>query len=234
MKNSYVSGLLTALFLVVLFCSPGRLNAEAASTAPIPENQKKGASLDAIIDGLEHRYKADSFSALFYQESPLPDIQITEKAQGKAFFKRPGKFRWSYETPDVLDYISNGDILWIHSPADNNVWIGHAGDFFGKEGSAAVLTDIKQIRTRFHVALAEPFDELSYHLKLKPKNSVLGVNDIDLSIDRKTFDILKIISFNMNGEETRVMFRDMNFNPLADDSLFNFTVPENAIVIPLD
>lgn len=208
-----------------------------AAETPASGGDKKAAeplNLDAVLKGLEERYQAPSFSARFYQESPFPDIQITEKAEGKAFFKRPGKFRWSYESPDVIDYISDGTRLWIYSPADNNVWIGTAGDFFGKGGSASVLTDLKQLRNRFDVSLDEALTDTSVSLKLVPKGEGQGIAHLFLSIDKTTFDILNIVSINVNGEETRIMFGKMTFDTAADDSLYTFSVPDNAIVIPLE
>lgn len=202
----------------------------------LAEDLKKNqvADMDAVLTGLEKRYQSPAFSARFFQESPLPDIQITETAEGKAFFKRPGKFRWSYEKPDVLDYISDGIRLWIYSPADNNVWIGTSEDFFGKGGSAAVLTDLKKLRERFVVSLAEPLTDKAYRLKLLPKEQGQGLVHMFLSVDKRTFDILNIVSFNMNGEETRITFDTMTFASDLEDSLFTFKVPENAIIIPLE
>ena len=199
-------------------------------------NQAKDqtSSVSTILAGLEKRYQSPAFSARFYQESPLPDIQITEKAEGKAFFERPGKFRWSYETPDVLDYICDGSRLWIHSPAENSVWVGTSEDFFGKTGSAAVLTDLKQLQERFKVSVAEAESDKEFRLKLLPKEKDAGLTHLFLSIDKSTFNILKIVSFNMNGEETRISFDTMTFLPDADDGLFVFKVPKKAIVIPLN
>lgn len=208
----------------------------AADSQPVKEEAPPAPAieLDSVLRGLEERYQAPSFSARFYQESPLPDIQITERAEGKAFFKRPGKFRWSYETPDVLEYISDGIRLWIYSPVDNNVWIGTAEDFFGKGGSASVLTDLKQLKDRFDVSLADPLTDTSVRLKLIPKGDGQGLTHMFLSVDKSTYDILNIVSFNLNGEETRIKFETMTYDAVTDDSLFTFSVPENAIVIPLE
>jgi outer membrane lipoprotein carrier protein len=203
-------------------------------TARVFAGDAGSLTLESVLGGLEQRYQAPSYRANFHQASPLPDIQITERAEGKAFFKRPGKFRWSYESPEVLDYISDGETLWIHSPVDNTVWIGRADDFFGKGGSAAVLTDIRQIRSRFAVTLAETADPETVGLHLIPNDPSAGIAGIDLIIHRSTFDLLTIVSVNVNNEETRITFSDLTFDTPTDDGLFSFTVPEKAVIIPLD
>jgi outer membrane lipoprotein carrier protein len=149
-------------------------------------------------------------------------------------FKKPGKFRWEYKKPEILNYISNGETLWTFSPEDNNVWLGKSRDFFGKGSSANVLTDVKQIRKQFTVTLAESKDEDTSRIKLVPKSKSIGFTDIFLTIDTHSHEITKIVSFNMNGEETRIMLSNLKFQALNDDTQFNFTVPKNANIIPLE
>jgi outer membrane lipoprotein carrier protein len=232
-KKLISSGLSLVMILVLSSATPGRCS-DGNQTKPSIASAPETLSIEAVFERLENRYQSPSFSARFYQESPLPDIQITETAEGKAFFKKPGNFRWSYEKPERLDYISNGKTLWIYSLIDNNVWIGKADTFFGKAGSAAVLTDVTRIREKFDTSIDVPQDPSFIRIKLVPKDMSLGLHAIYLSIDTATFTIKKIVSFNMNGEETRITFSDIVFDSVTDDSLFSFTVPENAVIIPLD
>lgn len=199
-----------------------------------PSKKVDKSPVSQLLKKIENRYDSVSFSADFFQESPLPEIQVTETAQGKAYFKKTGKFRWEYEKPEVLHYISNGVTLWIHSPSDNNVWTGKSKEFFGKGSGANVLTDVKQIRNQFVVSIAESSDENTTRLKLVPKNKTMGFTDIFLTVDNGTYDILKIVSFNMNGEETRIEFKNLEFKPFSDDVMFNFKIPAKANVIPLE
>lgn len=219
---------LISTLLVIFIWQPGFCENEKTAS------EKPDISIINILTELEKRYENPAFSAKFYQESPLPDIQMTDSASGKAFFKRPGKFRWEYETPDVLHYISDGKTLWIHSPVDNHVWLGDASNFFGKGSSASVLTDIKLIRERFHVSLPVQHSENKWRLKLIPIEDTMGLSKIFLSINKKNYHVSKIVSFNSNDEETRIMFSDFNFNENSDDSVFSFKIPENANIIPLE
>jgi outer membrane lipoprotein carrier protein len=205
-----------------------RKKAKAAPAKPMSKE------VQAILKQIEDKYGAPSFSAHFTQESPLPEIQVTETAEGDVYFKKPGKFRWEYKKPEILNYISNGETLWIYSPEDNNVWLGKSRDFFGKGSSANVLTDVKQIRNQFTVTLAESKDEDTSRIKLVPKSKSIGFTDIFLTIDTHSHEITKIVSFNMNGEETRITLSNLKFQALNDDTQFNFTVPKNANIIPLE
>lgn len=215
--------------LLILF------TASSAFCENVKENpEKPEISINTILTGLEKRYESSGFSAKFYQESPIPDIQMTDSASGKAFFKRPGKFRWEYEEPDILHYISDGKTLWIHSPVDNHVWLGDASAFFGKGSSANFLTDIKLIKERFDVSLPDQHSENKWRLKLIPKNGSIGLSEIFISVNKKNYNVSKIVSFNNNGEETRIMFSDFIFDEKPEDSIFSLKIPENANIIPLE
>lgn len=229
MKLSQNGSILLSVFFVLFSFQPAFATDIDTATGVA---QKKSA--DQIVVDLEKRYSGSGFSADFYQESPLPDIGITESASGKAFFKKPGKFRWEYQNPDVLHYISNGSKLWIHSPEDNNVWIGEASTFFGKESSAGLLTDISQIRKKFSVTLAETLSDTTWELSLLPVGtSAFGISRIFLSIDKKTGTISKIISFNASNSETQITLSNYQFKT-PPDSVFDFQMPKNASIIPLD
>ncbi len=242
MKNTSYRLIISCFVIFALaLCPESSLAAKKKKTKskrkPAATSQAKAednSPVSQILKKIENRYDSVSFTADFYQESPLPEIQVTETARGRVFFKKPGKFRWEYEKPEVLHYISDGETLWIHSPSDNNVWIGKSKEFFGKGSGANVLTDVKQIRTQFAVSITDSSDENTTRLKLVPKNKGMGFTDIFLTVDNGTHDILKIVSFNMNGEETRIQFKHLQFKPFSDEATFSFKVPKTANVIPLD
>ncbi len=204
-------------------------------SAEIDTKVKPDILVNQILDNLENHFSGSGFSADFYQESPLPDIGITESAAGKAYFKKPEKFRWEYQTPDILHYISDGSNLWIHNPEDNNVWIGKTADFFGKQSSASVLTDIKLIRKMFTVKMAEKTSETDWELFLFPSSTgTFGISKMLLSINKKTGNISKIISFNISNTETRITLNNYDFKKIPSDTSFDFKPPKNANIIPLE
>lgn len=227
MKISYKIQLIIAL-LYILFSVQG------AFSETIQAVENSNLSVNQILDNLEKHFSGIGFSADFYQESPIQDIGITESAAGKAYFKKTEKFRWEYTTPDILHYISDGKTLWIHSPEDNNVWIGKTTDFFGKESSASFLTDIKQIRKKFNVIMNDKKNKTDWELILTPvTEAAFGLNKIFLSINKQTGDISKIVSFNLNNAETRITLSNYDFNKTPSEELFILKMPKNANIIPL-
>src|SRR6185369_6931017 len=49
--------------------------------------------------------------------------KAVEKASGTFAFKRPGKFRWTYEKPHKQLLVGDGSKLWIHDPDLNQVTV---------------------------------------------------------------------------------------------------------------
>ncbi len=192
-------------------------------------------TVKSILDTLEKTYAGQGFSANFKQESPIPDLGISESAEGKAYFRKPEKFRWEYTTPEPLNYISDGKTLWIHNTEDNNVWRGNTDTFFGKGNGAGLLTNIKTIREIFTAVFSEKQSEKTWNLLLTPKKgSTLGIIRLQMSISKASSQITRIVTFNSNNEETRIELSNYLLNKPPQEALFTFKIPENATIIPLE
>jgi len=190
--------------------------------------------LEAIISGIEQRYAGRGFSANFFQESMLKAMQISDTAEGQLTVKRPGKMRWEYSLPDEQVIITNGATMWIYRPADHQVMVGRAPDFFGEGKGVGFLSDIRQIRNSFSITLAEAQSDGYYRLQLQPLKPTPELADIILSVAKTTYQVDQVITHNAYGDETRIVLGGYQFNLIPDESLFNFDIPEGIDVIQLD
>lgn len=192
------------------------------------------ADVETILAGLEQRYSGKGFSAEFFQESMLRAMQITDTAQGRLVVKRPGKMRWEYTLPDEQTIISNGESLWIHRPADNQVMVGKAPDFFGQGKGAGFLSDIRLVRKSFTVKLV-PSDNDAYHrLNLVPIQPNPEIADITLSVHKESYQVDQIVTHNEYGDETRIVLSRYQFNLDPEEALFTFVIPQGLDVVQLD
>jgi outer membrane lipoprotein carrier protein len=196
--------------------------------------QESNLSLEKILARLETRYAGSSFSADFNQESTIKAMDITDVASGKVYIKYPGMMRWEYETPDRRLYITDGRKLWVYLPADNQVQIGNAPEFFRDGKGASFLSDITLIRQKFDISLLTPPSDLFYELKLVPLEKTLDVTDIRLAISKNTFTVARVTTYNFSGDETRIDLLNSKFNLKLDDSLFSFKIPKGADVLQMD
>ena len=193
-----------------------------------------GLTLDDIIKKVESRYAVSGFSAFFLQASTIKAMEITDSASGKAFFKHPDKMRWEYETPDRQTIITNGNTLWIYRPEDNQVMVGKAPCFFEDGKGFSFLSDMESVKKKFYILLEKKAEDDTHVLKLLPIEKTFDVSVIYLFVSTKTFEVVKIVTYNSYEDETRIEFKDIRFKQKLDESLFNFNIPEGVEVLHLD
>ena len=223
------------LFLILVLFFNGQM--APASQSPSKTSSKPvdlSLSLDEIISRIEKHYSVPGFSAEFSQTSTIKAMDITDTASGIAFFKRPGKMRWEYKTPERQIIITDGITLWIFRPDDNQVMIGKAPSFFKGGKGFSFLSDMKEIRKKFIMSLEEKAPEGFYVLKLLPREKTYDVVQIRLTISKKTFDVVEIATYNSYGDETWFGFSNIQFKQKIDDSLFHFNIPKNVEVLHFD
>ncbi|MDP2643832.1 MAG: outer membrane lipoprotein chaperone LolA [Desulfobacterales bacterium] len=218
---------------LILILSVSAVFGEQGLVAESLQSNVPAALLKEIIEKIETRYSASSFSAAFFQESTLKAMEITDSAAGKVYVKRPDRLRWEYESPERQIIITDGKTLWIFKPEDRQVMIGNAPSFFKDGKGAGFLSDIKQIRKNFNILLTAE-KETSYILKLFPLNKTMDFSYLQLSISKATSDIIQINTYNTYGDETRIMLSDFQYNAKMEDSFFTFTPPENTDILKLD
>ncbi len=191
-------------------------------------------ALDRILEGMEKKYANSSFSATFLQESTLKAMEITDFASGKVYVRHPGKMRWEYEKPDKQIIITDGYELWIYRPEDNQVMTGAAPEFFRDGKGASFLSDIKLIRQKFDIELLEEEKSLFHELKLIPREKNMDVASIRLSVSMSRFTVMRVITYNFYGDETRIELLNSKFGVDLDEDLFSFKIPEGIDVLKID
>jgi outer membrane lipoprotein carrier protein len=223
------------IFFTFIFCrltDPSMVAAQNPGTQATAEQSSADLRED-IIKKLEKRYNTADFSARFAQESALKALDIKDTASGKVWFKHPGMMQWEYEKPEKYAIISDGKTLWIFRPEDNQVVIGDAMTYFGNGKGASFLSNFNLVEDTYTVTVATPASPDQYALKLVPRQKQLDLSAIFLNIDKSSFEIKRVVTLNEYGDETRIDFSDLVFEPL-DASLFNFQVPAGAEVLKMD
>jgi outer membrane lipoprotein carrier protein len=223
-NHSIISTISRVFWIVAWLCAA---QAAAAAQDPLPE-------LETIMKGIEQRYAGKGFAAKFFQESMLKAMQISDTAEGTLTVEKPDKMRWAYLMPDEQTIITDGNNLWIYRPADNQVVVGKATEFFGLGKGAGFLSDIRKIRKNFHITV-EPAENQAYdRLSLVPLKPNPELSRIVLSVDRETHKINQVLTYNQFGDETRIVLSDYRFNIDPDDDLFTFEIPAGVDVIHMN
>ena len=208
--------------------------AMACMPSPVIAQSDTEKTIDTIISGVESRYNVAGFRAEFDQQSILKAMAVTDSASGRLFVRQPGKMRWEYLVPEPQTIITDGDDLWVYRPEENQVMVGKAPAFFGDGKGAGFLSNIKSVRKSFALSLIASDDPDVYRLRMMPKRSSADLMEVQLDIDRKTFDLRRITTFNVYGDETRIDLKNIDFKETPEESLFRFQVPEGTDVLQMN
>ena len=190
-------------------------------------------SSDEVMDGIEARYDVKGIYARFEQTSTLKALDVTDSAEGRIFIKKPDRMRWEYDSPEKQSIITNGDMLWIYRPEDNQVMIGKAATFFGEGMGGVFLSDISAIRKNFGIKLTATNDTGDYELELTPKKPLNGIQTVLITVSKDTFDLIRVVTLNAYGDETSLTFEDLKFDEDIDDGFFEFSPPVGTDLMSL-
>jgi len=211
------------LFSIILSCCWGFSTAFAFGSDIIKED---------ILTAIEQKYSGKSFEASFTQISKLAALDITERASGRALFSHPGKMRWEYVEPERHEIITNGKLLWIYRPQENQVMQGDASLFFKSGTGGAFLSDISLIRKNYIISIKEvTADYVEIDLAAKKKNS--DISSIVLRISQKKCEIERVVTYNPYDDTTLFEFTNIQFKTI-DPDVFEFKVPQGINIIDMD
>src|ERR1700675_3426781 len=72
-----------------------------------------------VVSRFEERYRsADTLRATFLERYEENGREVRTEA-GTAYFRRPGKMRWEYESPEKDLFLVDGKMAWFSVPADH-------------------------------------------------------------------------------------------------------------------
>src|SRR5271163_1650238 len=89
-----------------------------AILAALPSSSPDANSIGAK---LEARYRGAHTLVATFLERYSENGQVLRTEAGVAYFRRPGKMRWEYESPEKNLFLVDGNTAWFYVPADHTV-----------------------------------------------------------------------------------------------------------------
>ncbi len=150
-----------------------------------------------------------------------------QQANGSLQFSRPGKFRWTYDTPYQQLIVGDGTKLWIFDKDLNQVTARRLDDALGAS-PAALLAGDNAIEKNFDLKNAAAEDGLEW-LEATPKSSETTFERIRMGFKGADLDTMELK--DQFGQLTVIRFTGLKRNPALSPDLFTFTPPQGADVI---
>jgi outer membrane lipoprotein carrier protein len=215
---------------------PGAVLALVAVLALAPPAPAQ--ELDRVVAGIEATYgrikdlRAD-FTQVAYNRSLGQDI----KAEGVVYIRKGGKMRWDYKSPSPQQIVSDGSSLWVYTPELNQVNKGSAPKALaGPAGS--FLAGLGRLRDEFSIRFLNPANKVDAAgrpvLDLVPKHPTPLLTRLVLTVDPKDYIVRQAVLYDQLQNTVTMTFSKVTTNTSLPDSLFAFTPPAGAAVVPLD
>jgi outer membrane lipoprotein carrier protein len=184
------------------------------------------ARVQARYDGmheLEARFTQRTISAL----SPSGDVTT-----GRVALAKPGRMRWSYETPEPSLVVSDGSTLWIYDPAAREAQKLAVGEQFLSGAAFQFLLGSGRIADSFRVR-ADGCSAPRARLTLEPKADAT-YQSLELEIDTASGEARSTAVLDLFGNRTEVEFSELQYDRGLDPGTFRFTPEADVRVIVLD
>ncbi len=203
----------------------------AASPAPAsPPRLETGA----VVEKVQKRYDgATDFRARFTQTLNSVAMGRKSSSAGTVMFKKPGRMRWDYEKPEKASYVSDGGVLWLYEPEDQQAFKQDLGKS-QLPAALAFLTGKGKLVAEFDITpvAKSPYGTPGdYLLSLSPKVAEPQVKNILFVVDPRTFDVRESVITDGQGNTNDLTFADIKTNTHLPESQFRFTAPPGTRVI---
>jgi outer membrane lipoprotein carrier protein len=218
-----------------------------ASFARLPGSS--GAS--SLVTLFESRYRQAHSLEVTFLEKYLENGQVVRVEAGTAYFRRPGKMRWEYETPEKNLFLVDGKTVWFYVPADHTVTRVPAKESTDWRTPLALLAgEMKTSRVCYQIAVAldekpESPDNAVLHCKLRsaaPKSEKpcgpdcvaqgeKSAGSVLFEISKSSGDLIRVLIRDPGGVGIEFHFTNWRTNPPLNDSIFRFSVPPGVAIV---
>src|SRR5215813_7749138 len=176
---------------------------------------------DVYVRQLESAYKrARTLEAKFLQQYSEGG-KVTRSEAGTAYFRRPGKMRWEYATPEHNLFVVDGKVAWFYVPADHTVSKVAARESSDWRTPLALLAgEMKVSRVCSHVGLAaeQPSDSSLVRLECSIRGTERDAkagrphDSADFEINKSTGELRRIVVGSPGGVRMEMQFSSWQFD----------------------
>jgi outer membrane lipoprotein carrier protein len=209
---------------------------DAASAAPPPEPPPAAPAADcaaALTARVQARYdRMRNLEARFTQRTISAVSPGGEVSSGIVTLAKPGKMRWSYETPEPSLVVSDGTTLWIFDPEAREAQKMAVGAQFLSGAAFQFLLGNGRIADSFRVSV-DHCDAPRARLTLIPIADAT-YERLELQVDSRSGEARATAVLDLFGNRTEVEFRDVKYDRALSPDVFGFTPGPDVRVIELE
>jgi outer membrane lipoprotein carrier protein len=207
-------------------------------------------SVTAVVRRFEERYRRATSLQVTFLERYTENGRLNRTEAGKAYFERPGKMRWDYESPEKNVFLVDGKNAWFYVPADHTVTRVPAKRSTDWRTPLTLLVgEMKVSRICNRIGFAErPVPEYSADVMLYCElrgasngreggesggkaASPEAQDRVYLEVEKSSGELIRVLVTDPGGVGLEFRFANWRLNPQLDDSLFRFQVPPGVAIV---
>jgi outer membrane lipoprotein carrier protein len=205
--------------------SPAPVSAELVlAQSEAPAEGADPLDVDTVAARVQSFYDAvQDYHADFEQTYTNAALGERLVSAGHVYFKKPGRMRWDYSTPEPKHLISNGRTLWVYEPEFQQVY---QEDLSNSELPTAVrfLMGEGNLREDFEVTAGDCGERTGVHcLHLVPRASQGQYQSLDFVVSGEDFSVLETTIVDPVGNTNRFVFRNATTSDSLPEEGFEFT-----------
>jgi outer membrane lipoprotein carrier protein len=177
-------------------------------------------------------YSTQTFEARFEHNFYSAVVSTPLKEKGKLYFRKPDSMRWEYTDPEHNIYLFEGDKYQWYFAEDNQLMRGLISDEGHESEILHLLTGQKNLLDFYSISFS-PFptdNPQNAQIKLTPKQEEDG-SFLLLELDKKKWQIHKIIFMDWEGNKTEFQFSRIKVNASLPKKIFELKLPTDVEII---
>ena len=191
-------------------------------------------SANDLAAALQAKYAAvTDFSASFVHRYRGGVLKKEALERGTVLIKKPGRMRWTYESPEPKVFVADGRRIYAYIPEDRQVIISEVPSDDDATTPALFLTGKGHLTRDFAVSIPDVADPTpnTYTLKFTPRRREAEYDWMVLVVDRTTLQIRTLVTVDAQGGQSTFVFSNIRQNTGIPDSQFRFAVPRGVDVV---
>lgn len=210
-----------------------------------------GNATHRVVARFEERYRAARTLRTTFLERYEENGRVVRTEAGTAYFRRPGKMRWEYESPEKDLFLVDGKTAWFYVPSDRTVTRVPAKQSTDWRTPLALLAGemkVSRVCARVELATTEKADDDSHViLRCEVREAGPGASRreagaeasqsggqgdaVFFEVVRDTGELSRLLVRRSGGVQVEFRFENWRTDPPVPDSLFRFEVPIGVAIV---
>jgi outer membrane lipoprotein carrier protein len=203
------------------------------------------------VTKLEARYRSARTLQAAFLERYTENGRVVRTEAGIVYFRRPGKMRWEYQSPEKNLFLVDGKSAWFYVPADHTVTRVPAKQSTDWRTPLALLAGemkVSRVCARIEPATdekPESPDHVVLFCKVRGASSEgrkRGSQDLSpqsgdeseavfFEIGEDSGELVRVLVREPGGVAVEFHFTNWQFDPPVDDALFHFRAPSGVAIV---